>query len=120
MFPLFLVIIVPNAPPIAASPVTKQPNTIRVGGNVQKAKLVRKVEPVYPPEAKAAHVEGTVTFAAIIGTDGTVQNLQLVSGPPLLVSAAEDAVKQWVYKPTQVNGDFVRVVTQISIQFLLR
>ncbi len=88
----------PPPPPKVEKPVT--PQRIRVGGNVQAANLVRKVTPVYPALAKQARIQGTVRFTAIIGKDGTIQNLQLVSGHPLLVSAAQEAVRQWVYKPT--------------------
>jgi protein TonB len=70
-------------------PVT--PQRIRVGGNVQAANLIRRVTPQYPPLAKQARVQGTVRFTAIIGKDGTIQNLTLVSGHPLLVQAAQDA-----------------------------
>ena len=98
-------------------PVT--PQRIRVGGNVQAANLVRKVTPVYPPLAKQARIQGTVRFTAVIGKDGTIQNLQLVSGHPLLVAAAREAVRQWVYKPTLLNGEPVEVVTQIDVNFTL-
>ena len=75
--------------------------------------------PTYPPLAKQARIQGTVRFTAIIGKDGTIQNLQLVSGHPLLVPAAQDAVKQWVYKPTLLNGEPVEVITQIDVNFTL-
>jgi protein TonB len=107
----------PPPPPPVAKPVT--PSRIRVGGNVQAANLVRKVTPVYPPLAKQARIQGTVRFTAIIGKDGTIQNLQLVSGHPLLVAAAQAAVTQWVYKPTLLNGEPVEVVTQIDVNFTL-
>ena len=114
---------VPAAPPPPPPPV-KQPEKpklerIRVGGNVQAANLVRKVTPVYPPLAKQARVQGTVRFTAIIGRDGAIQNLQLVSGHPLLVPAATEAVKQWVYRPTMLNGEPVEVITQIDVNFTL-
>lgn len=92
---------------------------IRVGGNVQAANLIRKVTPQYPPLAKQARVQGTVRFQAIIGKDGTIQNLQMVSGHPLLVPSATDAVKQWLYKPTLLNGEPVEVITQIDVNFTL-
>lgn len=97
----------------------KQVQRIRVGGNVQAANLIRKVTPQYPPLAKQARVQGTVKFQAIIGKDGTIQNLQLLTGHPLLVPAATDAVKQWLYKPTLLNGEPVEVVTQIDVNFTL-
>ena len=69
--------------------------------------------------AKQARIQGTVRFTAIIGKDGTIQNLQLVSGHPLLVPGATEAVKQWVYRPTLLNNDPVEVVTQIDVNFTL-
>ena len=112
---------VPSAAPPPPPPVkeVKQVQRIRVGGNVQAANLIRKVTPQYPPLAKQARVQGTVRFQAIIGKDGTIQNLQLISGHPLLVPAATDAVKQWLYKPTLLNGEPVEVVTQIDVNFTL-
>jgi len=109
----------PPPPPKKEEPKPKNPERIRVGGNVQAANLVRKVTPVYPPLAKQARVQGTVRFSAIIGKDGAIQNLQLVSGHPLLVPAATEAVKQWVYKPTLLNGEPVEVITQIDVNFTL-
>ena len=106
----------PPPPPPKAAP---KPSRIRVGGNVQAANLIRKVVPVYPPLAKQARIQGTVRFQAIIGKDGTIQNLQLVSGHPLLVAAAQQAVSQWVYRPTLLNGDPVEVVTTIDVNFTL-
>ena len=97
----------------------ESPTRIRVGGNVQSNNLIEKVVPVYPPDAKAARVQGTVRFTATIGKDGRVEDLQLVSGHPLLAAAASDAVKQWVYKPTLLNGNPVEVVTQIDVNFTL-
>jgi len=107
------------APPPPKVEKPKTPARIRVGGNVQAANLIRKVVPVYPTLAKQARIQGTVRFQAIIGKDGTIQNLQLVSGHPLLVAAAQQAVSQWVYKPTLLNGDPVEVVTTIDVNFTL-
>jgi protein TonB len=90
-----------------------------VGGNVQQAMLVSQPRPVYPPLAKQARISGTVRFTAIIGRDGSIQNLTLVSGHPLLVQSATEAVKQWRYKPTLLNGEPVEVVTQIDVNFTL-
>ncbi len=92
---------------------------LRVGGNVMEASVIRKVLPVYPQIAKTAHISGTVVLHAIIGTDGTVQDLQYVSGPPLLMRAALDAVRQWRYRPTLLNGEPVQVDTTISVLFSL-
>jgi protein TonB len=105
----------PPPPPPAAPKVTR----VRVGGNVQAAAKVRGQNPAYPPLAKQARIQGHVVFTAIIGRDGTIQNLQLVSGHPLLVPAAQAAVSQWVYHPTLLNGEPVEVITQIDVNFTL-
>jgi protein TonB len=92
---------------------------IKVGGNVEGAMIVNKVPPVYPAAAKEAGVSGVVHLAAIIGKDGRVQELHALSGPPLLIQAAIDAVRQWVYRPTLLNGNPVEVETTIDINFTL-
>jgi protein TonB len=92
---------------------------IRVGGNVQAAKLIRQPLPIYPQIAKTAHISGTVILHAIIDKDGSVIEVQYVSGPPLLMRSAMDAVKQWRYQPTTLNGDAVQVDTTISVVFTL-
>lgn len=86
---------------------------------MQPAILVRQTAPRYPKDAKLAHVEGTVRLAVTIAKDGTVKELKVISGPPLLVDAAIEAVKQWVYKPTLLNGDAVEVKTTVSVNFSL-
>jgi protein TonB len=105
------------APLLAASP--NVPGALRMGSNVQSAALVNKVTPAYPPLAKAARIQGTVSFNALIGTDGAIKDLTLISGHPLLIPAATEAVKQWVYKPTLLNGQPVEVQTQIDVSFTL-
>jgi protein TonB len=92
---------------------------IRVGGNVQQAKLVRQPKPAYPPLAKQARIQGVVHLSAIIAKDGTIQKLEVIGGHPLLVPAALEAVKQWVYQPTLLNGEPVEVITQIDVNFTL-
>jgi protein TonB len=92
---------------------------IRVGGQVQQAKMLRMVQPVYPPIAKTAHISGTVMLHAIISKDGNVEQLEYISGPPLLMGAAMAAVKQWRYQPTTLNGEPVEVDTTISVVFTL-
>jgi periplasmic protein TonB len=109
----------PPPPPKKEEPKPVTPQRIRVGGNVQAAMLIRQPKPSYPPLAKQARVQGVVRFQAIIGKDGTIQNLQLMSGHPLLVQAAQEAVKQWIYKPTLLNGEPVEVVTIIDVNFSL-
>ena len=93
------------------------PQRIRVDGHVQAANLITKVEPVYPPLAAQAGVEGTVRFTVTVDKEGHVANLQLLSGHPLLVAAAQDAVRQWVYRPTLLNGEPVAVVTLVEVSF---
>jgi protein TonB len=93
---------------------------IRIGGGVQEAKLIYGPRPVYPVLARQARIQGTVHLAALIGTDGRIANLHLTDGHPLLVGAAMDAVKRWVYRPTLLNGDPVEVVTEISVTFALQ
>jgi len=99
--------------------ISNLPKRIRVGGNLQSAMIVRKVVPLYPPEAKAAGIQGIVSLAAIIGKDGTMQELKVLDGPPQLIQAAMDAVKQWVYQPTLLNGNPVQVETTIDVNFTL-
>jgi TonB family protein len=104
-----------SVPPSAAS----VPERIRVGSNVQKAKLLQHSEPVYPPLALQARISGVVHLNAVIGKDGTVRKLTVASGHPLLVPAAMEAVKQWVYAPSLLNGQPVEVVTQVEVNFNL-
>jgi TonB family protein len=92
---------------------------IRIGGNVQAAKIVSKVQPVYPAEARQDHVEGTVALHVIIGKDGNVQETSVMSGPPALVQPTLDAVKQWRYQPTLLNGKPVEVDTQVNVIYQL-
>jgi periplasmic protein TonB len=109
----------PPPPPVkAAAPAA--PQRIRVGGNVQEARLSKKIVPTYPPLARSARIAGVVRFNAVIGTDGRIQNLQLVTGHPLLVPSAQAAVSQWVYQPTLLNGEPVEVMTQIDVNFTLQ
>ena len=103
-------------PPVReAAPPPPTPH--KVGGHLEPAKLIKRVTPTYPATARAARVQGSVRFMATIGKDGRVSNLQLVSGHALLVQAAKDAVRQWVYQPTMLNGEPVSVVTQIEVNF---
>lgn len=104
-----------NLPP----PPKATPSRIRVGGNVQQAALVRQVQPLYPPIAKTAHISGTVILHAIIAKDGSIEHLEYVSGPPLLMKSAMDAVSQWRYKPTMLNGEPVEVDTTVQVVFTL-
>jgi protein TonB len=112
------------APPPPPPPAKKEekpvtPQRIKVGGNVQQARLIRQPKPVYPALAKQARIQGIVKLSAVIAKDGTIQQLEVISGHPLLVPAALEAVKQWVYQPTTLNSEAVEVVTQIDVNFTL-
>ena len=84
-----------------------------------EANLVHRVQPAYPPLARAARIQGTVVLQAIISKNGTIQNLQVLNGHPMLVRAAIDAVQQWRYRPYFLNGEPVEVETQITVNFIL-
>jgi protein TonB len=104
------------APPPPPRPtVTRQ----RVGGQVQAAKLIFGPKPIYPPLAKQARISGTVRLQAIIAKDGSVIELQVLSGHALLVNAATDAVRQWRYQPTLLNGEPIEVITTVDVVFSL-
>lgn len=106
-------------PPKVEAPKAVAPQRIRVGGNVQKANLINAPKPVYPPLAKQARIQGVVKLNAIIDKEGTIQQLTVVSGHPLLIPSALEAVRQWKYKPTLLNGEPVEVITQIDVNFTL-
>jgi protein TonB len=109
----------PPPPPPSAVRTPGPLRRITVGGNVQAAKLIQQPKPAYPPLARQARVQGTVRFSAVIGKDGTIQNLQVISGHPLLIQSAQEAVRRWVYKPTLLNGEPCEVMTQIDVNFTL-
>ena len=90
-----------------------------VGGKVQEAMLIHRVQPEYPPLARQARVQGVVTLEAIIGTDGSIQHLRVLGGHPLLIPSAVQAVQQWVYRPTFLNGKAVEVKTTIEVRFTM-
>jgi protein TonB len=81
--------------------------------------LLRKVQPIYPPLAKSARIQGPVVLFAVISRSGTIDNLQVLSGHPMLVQAAIDAVQQWRYRPYILNQEPIEVETQITINFVL-
>jgi TonB family protein len=105
--------------PIVGQVTSEGPQRIRVGGNVQATMAISAPKPLYPPDAKQARIQGTVRMNVVIGKDGTVKDLQVASGHPLLVDTAADAVRQWVYKPTLLNGNPVEVVTVVDVNFTL-
>src|SRR5450755_5066373 len=104
----------PTAVPKAATP-----QRVRVSQGVSQGLLIHKVQPQYPPLARQARIQGAVVLQALIGKDGTIQNLHVVSGHPMLTGAALDAVKAWRYKPYFLNGEPVEVETTINVNFTL-
>jgi TonB family protein len=92
---------------------------ITIGGNVQQAKLISQPAPVYPPLAKQARISGVVHLQVIIAKDGTVKDITLLSGHPLLVPPSFEAVKNWRYQTTLLNGDPVEVLTQVDVNYTL-
>lgn len=97
----------------------RPPITLRVGGNVQLANLIRKVDPVYPDAARRLGIQGTVQMTALIGLDGRVLNLQVENGPAELVRTSIEAVQKWVYKPTTFNGNPCYVITRVDVNYKL-
>jgi protein TonB len=100
-------------------PKAATPTRVRVSQGVTQGLLIRKVQPTYPPLARQARIQGAVLLQAEISKDGAIQNLRLISGHPMLTSAAIEAVKQWRYKPYILNGEPVEVETQITVNFTL-
>ncbi len=107
----------PPPTPSTAAPAPKAPVSISQG--VVLASLIRRIEPIYPAIARQLHLEGVVELRAIIARDGTVQQLELVSGNPVLSRAARDAVLQWRFRPTLLNGEPVEVITYFTVAFHL-
>ena len=105
---------VPTAVPKAATP-----QRVRVSQGVSQGLLVHKVQPSYPPLARQARIQGVVVLEALIGKDGGIQNLHVVSGHPMLTNAALEAVKEWKYKPYYLIGEPVEVSTTINVNFTL-
>jgi protein TonB len=96
-----------------------RPERIRISQGVTQGRLLVKIEPTYPPIARSARIQGQVVLSAIISKSGEIEDLTLVSGHPMLVPAAIDAVKQWHYRPYLLNGGPVEVETTITVSFLL-
>jgi protein TonB len=108
-----------EAAPAAAVPPPMLPKQVVVGGRVKMARLIHRVEPLYPPLARQMRTSGVVELVGIIATDGRIRELKLRSGSPLLARAALEAVRQWVYEPTLLNGEPVELVAAISVTFRL-
>jgi protein TonB len=106
-------------PPPPPPPKAQAPKRIRVGGQVESAKLIFQPKPEYPPLAKMARIQGTVRLDAVISKDGTIQDLKVISGHPLLSKSALEAVQRWRYQPTLLNGEAVEVATEIDVNFTL-
>jgi protein TonB len=107
-------------PPAAHRPDPLPPSKpVQIGGNVLEAKLVNRVMPAYPQLARQARISGTVRLEGIISREGRVINLQVISGHPLLIKAAVEAVRQWIYRPTLLNGQPVEVIAPIDVHFTL-
>ena len=104
---------------VPAMPKLAAPSKVRVSSGVAQGLLVHQVKPAYPPLAMQARIQGTVVLQAVIAKDGTVQDLRVVSGHPLLIPAALDAVRLWRYKPYLLNDQPVEVDTQINVNFTL-
>lgn len=107
-----------SSTPVAV-PRVATPQRVRVSQGVSQGLLIRKVQPNYPPLARQARIQGNVVLQAEISKDGSIENLRLVSGHPMLAPAAIEAVKQWRYKPYFLNGEPVEVETQVTVIFSL-
>lgn len=103
----------------AIVPKVATPQRVRVSQGVSTGLLVRRVNPVYPPLARQARIQGQVLLRAVISKDGSIEGLTLVSGHPMLAPAAIEAVKQWKYKPYLLNGEPVEVDTEVQVNFTL-
>ena len=108
-----------NGPALPPPPKAATPARIKQGGQVTAASIITQTRPVYPALARQARIQGNVVLHAIIDKEGKVAQLEVISGHPLLVQSALDAVKQWRYKPTQLNGDPVEVDTTITVTFTM-
>lgn len=112
------VVPVPKPAPVPAAKAEPAKPLI-LGGKVLEAKIVKRVMPVYPPLARQMRLSGTVRLEGVISRAGLVVNLHVVSGHPLLTAAALEAVRQWVYRPTLLNGEPVEVIAPIEVHFTL-
>jgi protein TonB len=107
-----------SSTPVAV-PKIATPQRVRVSAGVTSGLLIKRVQPNYPPLARQARIQGTVVLQAQISKTGDIENLQLISGHPMLAPAAIEAVKQWKYKPYLLNGEPVEVETQVQVNFTL-
>jgi periplasmic protein TonB len=107
-----------NSTPVAV-PKVAAPTRVRVSQGVIQGSRIRYIQPNYPPLARQARIQGAVVLQAEISKDGSIENLRLISGHPMLAPAAIEAVKQWRYRPYLLNGEAVEVETQITVNFSL-
>ncbi len=108
-----------NPPPAHVEPAAPRPTIYKIS-HLDPGALLHRVQPVYPAMAKSLHQQGTVVLTALIDTRGQIVGLQAVSGPPLLIQAAMDAVKQWRYRPYLLNGEPIEVQTEVTVNFVLQ
>jgi periplasmic protein TonB len=108
-----------SAETVSRPPVPSVPQRVPVTSTIEAAKLISQARPIYPPLAIQARIQGNVLLHAVISRDGRVSELQALSGHPLLVSTALEAVRQWRYSPTLLNGQAVEVETTITVSFVL-
>jgi protein TonB len=106
-----------TGPPVVVKAAPKPTGPTRVSSGTMAGSLISRPDPVYPPIAKAAHVQGAVVLHAMISKQGTIEDLKVISGPPMLTASAIDAVKRWRYKPYLLNGDPTEVDTTITVNF---
>ena len=104
-----------NAPKVQVAP----PKKVNISGGVSAGLLLQKTQPIYPPIAKAARVQGTVVLQAVISKTGSIENLRVISGPQMLQQSALDAVKSWRYRPYLLNNEPVEVETTVNVVFTL-
>lgn len=117
----------PGVPQVAAPPPPPKPtkkeepavSRLAIGGSVLAAQIINRVQPIYPPLARNARIEGVVQLHGVISRDGRIVSLRVLSGHPLLTRAALDAVSQWSYKPTYLNGQPIEVEAPIEVRFVL-
>jgi len=93
---------------------------VKIAGDIQSLRAITQVKPVYPELAKMTHTEGAVMLQVSITKEGSVSKVEVLTGPPLLTRAAQEAVKQWKYKPTIINGQPVEVITNVRVAFTLK
>jgi len=104
--------------PLPPRPKPEKPRPMSEG--VMEAALLNKVQPLYPAAARLMHMSGTVRLQAIIGKDGRVRDVEVLSGNPVLAQAALAAVREWRYRPTELNHEIVEVETEITVNFILQ